>query len=148
MELKKNLPSAQRLRSTGSCSTWIWQKILHKWMYLWKLWMLKNFSIILYLKLIFMLHRKGAIFLTNHDELKAFLGINYLMGINKLPSFGNYREVDRYIENDGTKNMMTKHRFQDNLQDLHFGNNGYYNKSGEGRVVYVTFWDYSEYCVM
>ena len=86
-----------------------------------------------------MLHRKGAIFLTNHDELKAFLGINYLMGINKLPSFGNYREVDRYIENDGTKNMMTKHRFQDNLQDLHFGNNGYYNKSGEGRVVYVTF---------
>ena len=41
-----------------------------------------------------MLHRKGAIFLTNHDELEAFLGINYPMGINKLPSVENYWEAD------------------------------------------------------
>ena len=34
--------------------------------------------------------QKGRIFLTNHDRLKAFLGINYLMGISKLPSVANY----------------------------------------------------------
>ena len=27
-------------------------------------------------------------FLTNHEELKAFFGVNYLMGINKLPLVG------------------------------------------------------------
>ena len=71
--------------------------------------------VLLYLKLIFMLHRKGAIFWTNHDELKAFLGNNYLMGINKLPSVRNYREVDHYTGNDLIKNLMRKQRFQDIL---------------------------------
>ena len=27
-------------------------------------------------------------FLANHEELKAFFGVNYLMGINKLPLVG------------------------------------------------------------
>ena len=91
-----------------------------------------------------MLHRKGAIFLTNHDGLKAFIGINYLMGINKLPSVGNYWEADYYIVNDGIKNLMTKQRFQDNLQNLHFAHNGYDNKSDEAKALYVIFWDFPD----
>ena len=51
--------------------------------------------------------QKGSNFLTNHDELKAFLGMNYLMGINKLPSVANFWEVDHYIGNDGIKHVMT-----------------------------------------
>ena len=52
--------------------------------------------------------QKGSNFLTNHDELKAFLGMNYLMGINKLPSVANFWEVDHYIGNDGIKHVMTQ----------------------------------------
>lgn len=53
--------------------------------------------------------QKGRIFLTNHDELKAFLEIN------KLPSASNYWKVDHYIGNDGIKNAMTRQRYQDIL---------------------------------
>ena len=63
------------------------------------------------------------------------------MGITKLLSIGNYREVDRFIGNDVIRNLMTKQRFQDNLQNLRFGNNGYDNKSDEGRAVYVMFFE-------
>ena len=38
--------------------------------------------------------QKGRTFLTNYDELKAFLGINYFMGINKLLSVASYWEVE------------------------------------------------------
>ena len=45
-----------------------------------------------------MLHRKGMVSLTDHGKVKAFLGINYLMGINKPPSVAIYWEVDDYID--------------------------------------------------
>ena len=64
--------------------------------------------------------QKGRSFLTNHDKLKAFLGTNYLICINKLPSVANYWEIDRYIGNDRIKNVMTRQRFQSIYQNLHF----------------------------
>ena len=45
------------------------------------------------------------------------------MGINKLPSVASYWEVEKYFGNDGIKNVMTRQRFQDILQNLHFVNN-------------------------
>ena len=83
--------------------------------------------------------QKGCNFLTNHDELKAFLGISYLMGINKLPLVANYWEVDYYIGNDGIKNVTTRQRFRDILQNLHFAKNDYDDKSDKGRTLYVIF---------
>ena len=77
--------------------------------------------------------QKGRTFLTNYDELKAFLGINYFMGINKLPSVASYWEVEQYIGNDGIKNVMTRQRFQDILQNLHFANNEKDDKSDKGK---------------
>ena len=77
--------------------------------------------------------QKGRSFLTNYDEVKAFLGINYFMGINKLPSIASYWEVDQYIGNDGIKNVMTLQRFQDILQNLHFANNEDDDKSDKGK---------------
>ena len=56
--------------------------------------------------------QKGSNFLTNHDELKAFFGFNYLIDISKLPSVANYREVDHYFGNDGLKNVMTQKSFK------------------------------------
>ena len=84
-----------------------------------------------------MLDRNGAIFWTNHEELKAFLGSNYLMGINMLLSVANYREVDHKIWNDGIKNVVTWQRFQDILQNLHFSNNNCDDKSDKSRDLYV-----------
>ena len=77
--------------------------------------------------------QKGRTFLTNYDELKAFLGINYFMGINKLPSVASYWEVEQYIGNYGIKNVMTRQRFQDILQNLHFENNEKDDKSDKGK---------------
>ena len=76
--------------------------------------------------------------MTNHDELRAFLGINYLMDVSKFPSVANYWVVN-YTGNDGIKNVMTRQKFQDILQNLHFGNNDYDEKSDKGRVLYVRF---------
>ena len=78
-------------------------------------------------------------FLTNHDELKTFLGIHYLMGITKLPSLANYGEVDHYFGSDGIKNMVTWQRFQDILQNLHLANNDYDEKSDKGMALFVLF---------
>ena len=83
--------------------------------------------------------QKWHIFLTSHEELKAFPGINYLIGINKLPPVANYWDVDHYFGNDGIKTMITQQRFQDILENLHFANNDYYDKSDKGRAVYIIF---------
>ena len=83
--------------------------------------------------------QKGRNFLTNHDELKAFLGIHYLMGITKLPSVANYGEVDHYFGSDGIKNVMTWQRFQDILQNLHLANNDYDDKSDKGMALFILF---------
>ena len=83
--------------------------------------------------------QKGRIFLTNHDRLKAFLGINYLMCISKLPSVANYWKVDHYVGNDGIKNVITRQRFQDILQNLQFANNEDDDKSDKGKALYVMF---------
>ena len=79
--------------------------------------------------------QKGRNFLTNYDGLKGFLGIKYLRGINKLPSVANYWEIDHYIGNDGIKNVMTRQRFQDILQNLPFASNDYDGKSDNKRIM-------------
>ena len=71
--------------------------------------------------------------MTNYDELKAFFGINYFMGISKLPSVASYWVVEQCIGNDGIKNVMTCQRFQDILQNLHFANNEKDDKSDKGK---------------
>ena len=83
--------------------------------------------------------QKGRNFLTNHDKIKAFFVINYLMGINKLPSVANYWKVHHYIGNDVIKNVTTQQRFQKILKNLHFANNAYDGKSDKGRALYVMF---------
>ena len=67
--------------------------------------------------------QKGHNFETTEDEMKAFLGINVTMGINKLPSLENYSSTDKCIGNEKIQNVMTRTRFQSILQNLHFSNN-------------------------
>ena len=63
--------------------------------------------------------------------MKAFLGINFIMGINKLPSLEDYWRTDKCIRNKKIQNVMTRTRFQPILQNLHFSNNDNDNKTNK-----------------
>ena len=62
----------------------------------------------------------------NSDEIRAFLGINFVMSINKLPNLKSYWQIDEYVGNEGIRNVVTRKRFQEILQNLH------YDKSDRG----------------
>ena len=67
--------------------------------------------------------QKGHNFETTEDEIKAFVGTSFIMGINKLPSSEDYWSTDKCIENEKIQNITTRTRFQSILQNLHFPNN-------------------------
>ena len=67
--------------------------------------------------------QKGHNFETTEDEIKAFVGRSFIMGINKLPSSEDYWSTDKCIENEKIQNITTRTRFQSILQNLHFPNN-------------------------
>ena len=68
-------------------------------------------------------HQNGRNFTVTKEELKAFLGINFVMAINKLPTIAEYWRVDNLIGNDGIQNIMIRNRFCEIPQDLHFADN-------------------------
>ena len=49
--------------------------------------------------------QKVCNFETTEGEMKAFLGINFIMGINKLPSLEDYWLIDKYIGNEKIQNV-------------------------------------------
>ena len=67
--------------------------------------------------------QKGLNFETVKNEMKAFLGVNFIMGINKLPSLEDYRSTDKCIGNEKIQNVTTRTRFQSILQNPHYFNN-------------------------
>ena len=44
--------------------------------------------------------------------MKAFLGINYFITINKLPTINSYWECGQYVGNDGIRNVISGTRFE------------------------------------
>ena len=67
--------------------------------------------------------QKGPNSETTEGEMKAFLGINFIMGINKLPSSEDHWSTGNCIGNEKIQNVMTRPRFQSILQNLHFSIN-------------------------
>ena len=57
------------------------------------------------------------------EELRAFLGINILMGIHKLPKMRDYWSVDEGLGNILIQKTMTGDRFLEILQNHHFADN-------------------------
>ena len=55
-----------------------------------------------------------------HAEIKAFMGINVIMGIAKLPQVALYWSLDDYFRNHGIKKVMSKNRFEEMNTYLHF----------------------------
>ncbi|KAK3721656.1 hypothetical protein QZH41_003676 [Actinostola sp. cb2023] len=52
--------------------------------------------------------------------MKAFIGIWILMGLNSLPSIANYWSKDPFLRNEGIQQVMTKNRFEELAQFIHF----------------------------
>ena len=67
----------------------------------------------------FYIQQNGREFKTNIDEMKAFLGINYFMIINKLLTIKSYLEWGQYVDNLGIRNVMSS-KFEQISQKLHF----------------------------
>ena len=65
----------------------------------------------------------GHRFKTNPDEMKAFLGTNYVMAVNQLPIISMYWDCDYFVSNNGIQNIFTRGRYQEILQNLHFADN-------------------------
>ena len=73
--------------------------------------------------------QKGRYFETMEDEMKAFLGINFILGINKLQSLEDYWSTDKCIGHEKIQNIMKRAEFQFILQNLVFSNNDNDNKT-------------------
>ena len=50
---------------------------------------------------------------TNEQEMKAFLGINYIISINKLPTIKSNWKCGQFIGNEGIRNVMARSRLED-----------------------------------
>ena len=66
-------------------------------------------------------HQNGRNFTVTKKELKAFLGINLVMAINKLSTIAEYWGVDNLIGNDSIQNTMIREHFCEILQNLQRG---------------------------
>ena len=56
---------------------------------------------------------------TTVEELRALFGVTILMGINSLPQFRMYWDVNEFIRNTGIKKTFTSNRYQKVMQYLH-----------------------------
>ena len=62
--------------------------------------------------------QNGREFGTNKQEMRAFLGINYMIFINKLQTIKNYWEYGQFIGNKTIRNVMARSRFEDILRNF------------------------------
>ena len=68
-------------------------------------------------------HQNGRNFTVTKEELRAFLGINFVMTINNLPTIAEYCRVDNLIGNGSIQSTMIRNRFCEIFQNLHFADN-------------------------
>ena len=62
--------------------------------------------------------QKGKNLTVDNNELKAFLGINYIMAINKLPKIAEFWRVDNITGNNVIQNTIVKNCFCEIFQNL------------------------------
>lgn len=69
------------------------------------------------------MNQKGNAFVTDADEIKAFLGINLIMSYHKLPSIRDYWSTEPDLHVSVVANVMPRKRFEFIRLALHFNNN-------------------------
>ena len=76
-------------------------------------------------------------FLTNTKEIKAFIGVNYIMAVNHLSSTGMYWDCDHFLANVGIQNIFIRTRYQEVLQNLDFAKNTIQDKTNKDYEITV-----------
>ena len=66
--------------------------------------------------------QKGREFVCCSREIEVFFGIMYFMGVVRLPAYRDYWRTDD-IGQEFVKKTMSRNRFFEILQNLHFNNN-------------------------
>ena len=69
------------------------------------------------------LQQNGRNFLTNTKEIKAFIGVNYIMSVNQFLIIPMYWDCNHIIGNVGIQNIFTRTRYQQIFQNFHYTNN-------------------------
>ena len=67
--------------------------------------------------------QNGRQFPISEEELCTFLGVNILMGINKLPAMKSYWSIDKGLGNSLIQKAVTRGRFLEILLNIHFADN-------------------------
>ena len=57
--------------------------------------------------------QNGRNFIANHEEIKAFIGVNYLMAINQLSHIIMYWNCDHFTGHVEIQNIFTRTRYQE-----------------------------------
>lgn len=72
--------------------------------------------------------QKGVNFAVNEEELKAFFGVNYVMSYHKLPRLRDYWSTEPDLGVPFIMNIMTRDRFFEIRNYLHFVDNSKFTK--------------------
>ena len=67
--------------------------------------------------------QNGRQFQISEEDFCAFLGVYLLMGINELQTMNSYWSVDESLGNSLIQKAMTRARFLEILQNIHFADN-------------------------
>lgn len=67
--------------------------------------------------------QNGRQFVTTEKEIEAFLGISMAISIHKLPSYKDYWSTNPLLSVPFVANVMTRKRYEEIKQNLHFSNN-------------------------
>ena len=54
------------------------------------------------------------------EEIKAFLGVSVVMGVNILPSISDYWSSNQFLGNEGIQKVKTKNRYEKYQQIFSF----------------------------
>ena len=65
--------------------------------------------------------------------MKAFIGVNYIIDVNQLPSTPKCWDCHHFVSSGGIQNIFMKLRYQEVLQNLHFADNAKQDKTDKGQ---------------
>ena len=68
-------------------------------------------------------------------KMKAFLGMNRIISINKLPSIEHYWSTENYIVDQGLRDVMNISIFEEILRNIHFSVNDTTESNDKGNKV-------------
>ena len=71
-------------------------------------------------------------FLANVEEMKSYIGVNYIMAVNQLLRMSIYWDCYYFVGKVSIGNMFTRIRYQEVLQNLHFVDKTKQDKTDKG----------------